>query len=82
MIEVMVRQVRDFVDEDPGAQALLYEMFSAARANEEIRAELAAAVPRARASTWPTLLREKEREGVIRLRGDRRGGRLRAVRAR
>src|SRR3954451_8897011 len=29
LIEVLVRQVRDFVAEDPGSQALLYEMFSA-----------------------------------------------------
>jgi AcrR family transcriptional regulator len=68
MIEVMVRQVRDFVAEDPGAQALLYEMFSAARANEEIQAELAELYRRAR-SLVADVLRQKEREGVVKLRG-------------
>ena len=68
MIAVMVRQVRDFVDEDPGAQALLYEMFSAARANEEIRAELAELYRRTREHMAAVLLK-KEREGVVRLRG-------------
>jgi AcrR family transcriptional regulator len=69
VIEVLVRQVRDFVAEDPGAQALLYEMFSASRSNEEIRSELAALWRRQRAHVAETL-RAKEREGVIKMRGD------------
>lgn len=69
VIEVLVRQVRDFVAEDPGAQALLYEMFSASRSNEEIRSELAALWRRQRALVAHAL-REKEQEGVIGLRGD------------
>jgi AcrR family transcriptional regulator len=69
VIEVLVRQVTDFVAEDPGAQALLYEMFSASRSNEEIRAELAALWRRQRAIVADAL-RDKEREGVISLRGD------------
>jgi AcrR family transcriptional regulator len=68
MIEVMVRQVREFVAEDPGAQALLYEMFSAARANEEIRTELAELYRRQRGQV-AEVLRQKEREGVVKLRG-------------
>ena len=68
MIAVMVRQVRDFVDEDPGAQAVLYEMFSAARANEEVRAELAELYRRTR-EHMAAVLRTKEAEGVVRLRG-------------
>jgi AcrR family transcriptional regulator len=68
MIEVMVRQVRDFVEEDPGAQALLYEMFSAARANAEIRTELAELYRRQRGQV-AEVLRQKEREGVVKLRG-------------
>jgi AcrR family transcriptional regulator len=68
MIEMMVRQVRDFVAEDPGAQALLYEMFSAARANEEIRTELAELYRRQRGQV-AEVLRQKEREGVVKLRG-------------
>ena len=69
VIEVLVRQVRDFVAEDPGAQALLYEMFSASRSNEEIRAEMAALWRRQRGIVADAL-REKEREGAITLRGD------------
>jgi AcrR family transcriptional regulator len=69
VIEVLVRQVRDFVAEDPGAQALIYEMFSASRSNEEIRAELAALWRRQRAIVADAL-RDKEREGVIKLRGE------------
>jgi AcrR family transcriptional regulator len=69
IIEVLVRQVRDFVAEDPGSQALLYEMFSASRSNEEIRAELAALWRRQRGIVADAL-REKEREGVITMRGD------------
>ncbi len=69
VIEVLVRQVRDFVAEDPGAQALLYEMFSASRSNEEIRSELAALWRRQRRIVADAL-REKEREGVVKLRGD------------
>jgi AcrR family transcriptional regulator len=67
MIEVLVRQVRDFVAEDPGVQALLYEMFSAARANAEIRAELAELYRRTREQVADVLL-QKEREGVVKLR--------------
>jgi AcrR family transcriptional regulator len=69
VIDVLVRQVREFVAEDPGAQALLYEMFSASRSNEGIRLELAALWRRQRAIVADAL-REKEREGVIELRGD------------
>jgi AcrR family transcriptional regulator len=69
VIEVLVRQVRDFVAEDPGAQALLYEMFSASRSNEEIRAELAALWRRQRGIVADAL-RDKEREGVIKMRGE------------
>jgi AcrR family transcriptional regulator len=68
MIDVMVRQVRDFVAEDPGAQALLYEMFSAARANEEIRSELAELYRRTRGQV-ADVIRQKESEGVVKLRG-------------
>jgi AcrR family transcriptional regulator len=68
IIAVLVRQVRDFVAEDPGSQALLYEMFSAARANEEIRAELAGLYRRTRDQV-AEVLRHKEREGILKLRG-------------
>ncbi|MEA2481769.1 MAG: hypothetical protein QOJ07_3691 [Thermoleophilaceae bacterium] len=69
IIEVLVIEVRSFLEEDPGSQALLYEMFSASRTNEEIRSELAALYRVIRGQVADTL-RDKEREGVVRLRGD------------
>src|SRR3954466_8847250 len=41
IIEALVTQLEAFVHEDRGSQAVLYEMFSAGRRNEEIREELA-----------------------------------------
>jgi AcrR family transcriptional regulator len=69
IIDVLVIEVRSFVAEDPGSQALLYEMFSASRTNEEIRSELADLYRRTRTKV-AEVLREKEAEGVITLRGD------------
>jgi AcrR family transcriptional regulator len=68
MIEVLVRQVRDFVEGDPAAQALLYEMLSASRRNDEIRAELGELYRRQRGQV-AEVLRQKEAEGVVKLRG-------------
>jgi AcrR family transcriptional regulator len=69
IIDVLVIEVRSFMEEDPGSQALLYEMFSASRINEMIRSELADLYRRTRTKVAETL-REKEREGVVSLRGD------------
>ena len=38
VVEVLVTQVRNFLAEDPASQAVIYEMFSASRHNEELRA--------------------------------------------
>jgi AcrR family transcriptional regulator len=69
IIDVLVVEVRSFVAEDPASQALLYEMFSASRTNEEIGAEFAALYRRTRAVV-AAALREKESEGMVTLRGD------------
>jgi AcrR family transcriptional regulator len=69
IIEVLVVSVRSFVAEDPAAQALLYEMFSASRTNDEIAAEFAALYRRTRAVVADAL-RDKESEGAVSLRGD------------
>jgi AcrR family transcriptional regulator len=69
LIDVLVIEVRSFLEEDPGSQALLYEMFSASRTNEEIRAELADLYRLTRTKV-AEVLRDKETEGVIALRGD------------
>jgi AcrR family transcriptional regulator len=69
IIDVLVIEVRSFLQEDPGSQALLYEMFSASRTNEEIRSELADLYRRTRTKV-AEVLREKDAEGVIQLSGD------------
>jgi hypothetical protein len=66
---VLVIEVRSFLQEDPGSQALLYEMFSASRTNEEIRTELADLYRRTRTKV-AEVLGDKEAQGVIALRGD------------
>src|ERR1700754_3309694 len=61
IIDVLVIEVRSFLEEDPGSQALLYEMFSASRTNEEIRTELADLYRRTRTKV-AEVLRDKEAE--------------------
>jgi AcrR family transcriptional regulator len=69
IVEALVSQLQDFVHEDRGSQAVLYEMFSASRRNEEIREELARLYAGIR-SHVAGILGEKDAAGVIRLRGD------------
>jgi AcrR family transcriptional regulator len=69
IVEVLVRQLRDFVAEDPAAHALIHELFSVSRRNEEIRGELAELYRRIRGEV-AEVLRAKEAAGVVRLRGE------------
>src|SRR3954469_6079695 len=69
VIEALVTQLEDFVDEDRGSQAVLYEMFSGSRRTEDIRGELARLYAGMR-SRVAALLREKDAAGVIDLRDD------------
>ena len=69
IIEALVTQLEAFVHEDRGSQAVLYEMFSASRRNEEVRGELARLYAGMR-SHVAELLREKDAAGVIDLRDD------------
>jgi AcrR family transcriptional regulator len=69
VVEALVTQLEDFVHEDRGGQAVLYEMFGASRRNEEIREELARLYAGVR-SRVARLLREKDAAGVIELRAD------------
>src|SRR3954470_20924063 len=69
IIDVLVIEVLSFLEEDPGSQALLYEMFSASRTNEDIRSELADLYRRTRTKV-AEVLREKDADGVIALRAD------------
>ena len=69
ILEALVVGLEEFLEDDAGGQAVIYEMLSASRHSEEIRSELAELYRqwRERLAGW---LRTKEREGVIRLQAD------------
>ena len=69
IVESLVTQLKDFVADDPAAHALIYELFSVSRRNDEVREELAQLYRRVRGQV-ADVLRAKEREGVVKLRGD------------
>src|SRR3954447_16374467 len=69
IVEVLVRQLRSFVAEDPAAHALIHELFSVSRRNEEVRDELAELYRKIRGQV-AEVLRAKEAAGVVRLRGE------------
>ncbi len=69
IVQALVASLEAFVQGEPGAQAVLYEMVSASRHSEEIRVELAELYRRWRA-LLAGALREKEREGIVRLDAD------------
>ena len=66
IVGVLVQTLEAFVADEPGVQAVLYEMLSASRRSEEIGAELAELYRRWR-TQLAAALREKEREGVVEL---------------
>jgi AcrR family transcriptional regulator len=69
ILDALVVGLEEFLEDDAGGQAVIYEMLSASRHSDEIRAELAELYRqwRERLAGW---LRTKEREGVIRLQAD------------
>jgi AcrR family transcriptional regulator len=69
ILDALVVGLEEFLEDDAGGQAVIYEMLSASRHSEEIRSELAALYRqwRERLAGW---LRTKEREGVIRLQAE------------
>ena len=69
ILDALVVGLNEFIEDDAGSQAVIYEMLSASRHSEEIRAELAELYRqwRERLAGW---LRVKEREGVIRLQAE------------
>lgn len=66
IVGVLVQTLEAFVADEPGVQAVLYEMLSASRRSDEIRAELAELYRRWR-SQLAEALREKQQEGVVEL---------------
>ena len=69
IVESLVTQLKDYVADDPASHALIHELFSVSRRNEEVREELAQLYRRVRGQV-ADVLRAKEQEGVVRLRGD------------
>jgi hypothetical protein len=69
IVQALVVGLEEFLEDDAGGQAVIYELLSASRHSEEIRAELAELYRqwRERLAGW---LRTKEREGVIRLQAE------------
>jgi AcrR family transcriptional regulator len=65
-IEALVRSLEDMVEHDPGFVTLVFELFTAAQRNEEIRAEVAELYRRTREHV-AELLEAKQREGVLKL---------------
>ena len=69
VVDALVSQLEEFVEDDEGSQAVVYELLSASRHSDEIRSELAELYRRWRAHLAGAL-REKERQGVVRLEAD------------
>lgn len=69
IVTALVVSLQAFVRDEPGTHAVTYEMISASRHSEEIRAELAELYRRWRAHL-ADVLRAKEREGVVVLEAD------------
>jgi AcrR family transcriptional regulator len=69
VIEALVVQLREYVEEEPGWHAVIHELLSAARRNDDIREELADLYTRVRGQV-AEILREKESAGIVRLRAD------------
>ena len=68
IVDALVSQLEAFVEDEPGS-AVIYEMLSASRHSEEIRAELAELYRRWRARLAEAL-DEKQRQGVVRLQAE------------
>jgi AcrR family transcriptional regulator len=69
IVAALVVQLEAFVGEDPASHALIHELFSVSRRNDEVRGELAELYRKVRGRV-ADVLRAKEREGVVALRGD------------
>jgi AcrR family transcriptional regulator len=65
-IDALVRSLEDLVEHDPGFVTLVFELFTAARRNDEIATEVAELYRRTREHV-AALLEAKQAEGVLRL---------------
>jgi len=69
IVEVLVEALEDFVERDPGAFALIFELFTASRHNEEL-GQAMADLYRGVREQIAAVLRRKRDEGVVSLRGE------------
>jgi AcrR family transcriptional regulator len=69
IVAALVHGLEEFLSDDPGTQAVIYELLSVSRHSEEIRAELAELYRRWRAHLAEAL-RAKQEEGVVSLQAD------------
>lgn len=69
IIDVLVSHLEDFIDQDPAASALVYELFTASRHNEDLQEAMAELYREVR-SHVAGVLEDKQRAGVVTLRGD------------
>jgi AcrR family transcriptional regulator len=69
IIAALVLGLEEFIEGEPSSPAVIYELLSASRHSDEIRAELAELYRRWRADLADAL-RAKERDGVVRLESD------------
>ena len=69
VIDILVANLTDLIENEPGFFLLLYELFSAGRRNPDIQHEVGQLFDRTR-SHVAEILEAKEREGVLKLRYD------------
>jgi len=69
VLDVLVTNLMNTIDNDPGFFLLVFELFSAGRRNPDIRREVGQLFQRTRAHVGE-ILRAKESEGVLNLRYD------------
>ena len=69
IIDVLVTHLEAFIEHDPDAAALIYELFTASRHNEDLREAMAEVYREVRAHV-ASVLEEKHRAGVVQLHDD------------
>ena len=69
IVGALVQQLEEFVEDEPASHTVLYEMLSASRHSDEIRAELAELYRRWRAHLADAL-RAKQEAGIVRLQAE------------
>lgn len=68
IVDVLVKALEDFVELDPGAYALVFELFTASRHNDDLREAMGELYRRVR-DQITAALRAKQDDGVVELRG-------------